>query len=69
MKNYKNELILASIGLRVAAVAVSILALTCNGDMIVQPILCCVNMCNKTCLVAVALKLSGFKLCRHLLRS
>ena len=48
LKNYKNELILASIGLRVAAVAVSILVLTYSGDMIV---LCFVNMCNKTCLV------------------
>ena len=40
LKNYKNEFILASVGLRVAVAAISILALTCSGDMIV---LHCVN--------------------------
>ena len=39
---------LANVGLRVAAVAISILALTYNGDMIV---LRRVNMYDKTCLV------------------
>ena len=40
--------ILASVGLKVAAVAISILALTYSGDMFV---LRRVNMYNKTCLV------------------
>ena len=37
LNNYKNEHMLPSVGLRVAAVAVSILALTHSGDMIVLP--------------------------------
>ena len=45
LKNYTNELMLASVGLSVAAVAISIHALICSGDMIV---LRCVNMHNKT---------------------
>ena len=48
LKNYKNELLLASGRLRVAAAAISILALTCSGDMTV---LRRVNTYNKTCLV------------------
>ena len=39
---------LASVGLKVAAVTISILALTYSGDMI---LLCCINMYNKVCLV------------------
>ena len=45
MKNYKiNKLILASVWLRVVAVAVSVLVLTSCGDMVVQPVLRCVNV-------------------------
>ena len=47
LKNYKNELMLASVGLRVVVV-VSILALTYSRDMIV---VCSIIICNKTCLV------------------
>ena len=44
--NYTEKLLmLATIGLRVAAVDTSILALTHSGGMIV---LCCVNMYDKT---------------------
>ena len=44
LKNYKNEHMLVSVGLRVAAVAISICALTCSGGMIV---LWCVNKQNR----------------------
>ena len=56
---------LVSVGLRIAAVAVSIIVLTYSGDMIV---LCCVRMYKKMCLViqiritfAVAPKPSGVR--------
>ena len=45
---YKKKLMLANVGLRVAAVAISILVLTYRGGMIV---LRCVNTYNKTSLI------------------
>ena len=48
LKNYKSELMLASVGLRLAAVAIGILVLTCSDDMVV---LRCINMYNKAGLV------------------